>query len=149
MNTRTFNTNMLNDPFFIGFDRMLDRMTSTTLPTTSPKYPPYNVLKLDDDRYELQLAIAGFDFDDLDISRKEGVLTIAGNKDADDHKNYLHKGISARSFKREFTLMDTIEIHGADLNAGILTVHLENVIPEEKKAQKIEINRGEKEFLKG
>ena len=149
MNTRTFNTNMLNDPFFIGFDRMLDRMTSTTLPTTSPKYPPYNVVKLDDDRYELQLAIAGFDYDDLDISRKLGVLTIAGNKDTDDDKNYLHKGISARSFKREFTLMDTIEIHGADLNAGILTVHLENVIPEEKKPQKIEINRSEKEFLKG
>ena len=149
MNTRTFNTNMLNDPFFIGFDRMLDRMTSTTLPTTSPKYPPYNVVKLDDDRYELQLAIAGFDYDDLDISRKLGVLTIAGNKDTDDDKNYLHKGISARSFKREFTLMDTIEIHGADLNAGILTVHLENVIPEEKKAQKIEINRSERELLKG
>ena len=111
MNTRTFNTNMLNDPFFIGFDRMLDRMTSTTLPTTAPKYPPYNVVKLDDDRYELQLAIAGFDYDDLDISRKLGVLTIAGNKDTDDDKNYLHKGISARSFKREFTLMDTIEIH--------------------------------------
>jgi molecular chaperone IbpA len=148
MNTRTFNTNMLNDPFFIGFDRMLDRMTSTTLPTTSPKYPPYNVVKLDDDRYELQLAIAGFDYDDLDISRKLGVLTIAGNKDTDDDKNYLHKGISARSFKREFTLMDTIEIHGADLNAGILTVHLENVIPEEKKAQKIEINRSERELLK-
>jgi molecular chaperone IbpA len=140
---------MLNDPFFIGFDRMLDRMTSTTLPTTSPKYPPYNVVKLDDDRYELQLAIAGFDYDDLDISRKLGVLTIAGNKDTDDDKNYLHKGISARSFKREFTLMDTIEIHGADLNAGILTVHLENVIPEEKKAQKIEINRSERELLKG
>jgi len=149
MNTRTFNANMINDPFFIGFDRMLDRMTSTTLPTTSPKYPPYNVVKLDDDRYELQLAIAGFDYDDLDISRKLGVLTIAGNKDTDDDKNYLHKGISARSFKREFTLMDTIEIHGADLNAGILTVHLENVIPEEKKAQKIEINRGEQELLKG
>ena len=149
MNTRTFNANMLNDPFFICFDRMLDRMTSTTLPTTSPKYPPYNVVKLDDDRYELQLAIAGFDYDDLDISRKLGVLTIAGNKDTDDDKNYLHKGISARSFKREFTLMDTIEIHGAELNAGILTVHLENVIPEEKKPQKIKINRGEKEFLKG
>ena len=74
MNTRTFNANMLNDPFFIGFDRMLDRMTSTTLPTTSPKYPHYNVVKLDDDRYELQLAIAGFDYDDLDISQSKPAI---------------------------------------------------------------------------
>ena len=128
-------TSMLNDPFFIGFDRMLDRMNTTnTLSTT--KYPPYNIIKTEDSQYELQLAIAGFTYDDLEITLKEGQLTI--------------NGISARNFSRQFTLMDTIVVNGATLEDGILTVQLENVIPEEKKPRKIDISRpSEKEFLKG
>jgi len=142
-------TSMLNDPFFIGFDRMLDRMNTTnTLSTT--KYPPYNIIKTEDSQYELQLAIAGFTYDDLEITLKEGQLTINGNQTEEEPKNYLHKGISARNFSRQFTLMDTIVVNGATLEDGILTVQLENVIPEEKKPRKIDISRpSEKEFLKG
>lgn len=142
-------TSILNDPFFIGFDRMLDRM-NTTNTLSATKYPPYNIIKTEDSQYELQLAIAGFTYDDLEITLKEGQLTINGNQTEEEPKNYLHKGISARNFSRQFTLMDTIVVNGAALEDGILTVQLENVIPEEKKPRKIDISRpSEKEFLKG
>lgn len=146
--TRTFNADMLNDPFFIGIDRVLDRMRTVTPGQTN--YPPYNIVKTDEDHYELQLAIAGFTQDDLDVEVKDGVLTIEGKKEAEDEKNYIHKGISARAFRRTFTLSDTIIINGADLTDGILTIKLENIIPEEKKPRKIAIGRtGEPELLQG
>ena len=147
MNTRTFTTDMLNDPFFIGFDRMLDKMRTTT--PGQGNYPPYNIVKTEENFYELQLAVAGFTEDDLDVELKDGVLTVEGKKDGDDEKNYIHKGISARAFRRTFTLSDTIIVNGADLTDGILTVELENVIPEEKKPRKITIGRGEPELLNG
>jgi molecular chaperone IbpA len=131
---------MLNDPFFIGFDRMIDRMRQET--PSQANYPPYNIVKTSEENYELQLAIAGFTYDDLDIEVKDGVLTIAGDKNNDDVGNYLHRGISARSFRRTFTLSDTIVVNGANLDNGILTVVLENVIPEEKKPRKITIDNG-------
>lgn len=141
-------TAMLNDPFFIGFDRMLNRMQAP--PTGQSNYPPYNIIKTDDNNYELQLAIAGFKYDDLEITLEDGKLTIAGNQTVEPSADYIHKGISARNFSREFTLMDTIIVNGATLEDGILTVQLENVIPEEKKPRKIDISRpSEKEFLKG
>ena len=155
MNTRRLDTSMLNDPFFIGFDRMIDRMRSQTPGQTN--YPPYNIVKTSDDEYELQLAIAGFTYDDLDVELKEGVLTITGDKNfgrsslPEDTTHYIHRGISARNFRRTFTLSDTIVVNGASLENGILTVELEDVIPEEKKPRKIEISGGnnEAELLKG
>ena len=145
MNTRTFTTEMFNDPFFIGFDRMVDRMRAQT-PGQS-NYPPYNIVKTDENQYELQLAIAGFNQDDLEIELKEGILSIEGRKEGEDEKNYIHKGISARAFRRTFTLNDTIVVNGADLTDGILTVELENIIPEEKKPRKISIGRRDPELL--
>lgn len=149
MNTRTFRADMLNDPFFIGFDRMIDRMREQTPGQTN--YPPYNIVKTDENFYQLEIAIAGFNQEDLEIELKEGILTVEGRKERDDEKDYIHKGISARAFRRTFTLSDTIVVNGADLVDGILTIELENVIPEEKKPRKIEINRGgrEPELLKG
>jgi molecular chaperone IbpA len=149
MNTRRLDTSMLNDPFFIGFDRMIDRMRQET--PSQANYPPYNIVKTSEENYELQLAIAGFTYDDLDIEVKDGVLTIAGDKNNDDVGNYLHRGISARSFRRTFTLSDTIVVNGANLDNGILTVVLENVIPEEKKPRKITIDNGNRkaEVLNG
>jgi len=149
MNTRTFRADMLNDPFFIGFDRMIDRMREQTPGQTN--YPPYNIVKTDENFYQLEIAIAGFNQEDLEIELKEGTLTVEGRKEGDDEKDYIHKGISARAFRRTFTLSDTIVVNGADLVDGILTIELENVIPEEKKPRKIEINRGgrEPELLKG
>ena len=140
MNTRRITTNMLNDPYFIGFDKMLNKLAEAT-PNQSNNYPPYNIIKVEDNQYELQLAIAGFTQDDLEIEVKDGVLSIEGRKEVEEDKNYLHKGISARAFRRTFTLADTIVVNGADLKDGILTVELENVIPEEKKPKKILIGK--------
>lgn len=147
MNTRRINTSVFppQDPFFIGFDKMFDKLASST-PGQS-NYPPYNIIKTEDNKYELELAIAGFSRDEIEIEVKDGVLSIEGRKDVEEGKNYLHKGISARAFRRVFTLADTIVVKGADLADGILTVDLENIIPEEKKPKKIEIGYSKRELL--
>jgi len=136
-NTRRMTTDLLSDPFFIGFDRVLNRMQNSTPGQTN--YPPYNIVKLDDDRYTIEIAVAGFDENEIEVELKEGVLNVFAEKDSKDEGEYLHKGISARAFRRSFTLSDTIVVNGADLVNGILAIELENVIPEEKKPRKIDI----------
>jgi len=146
----TTNTNLLNDPMFIGFDNLLNTVNKALAkPVNQTNYPPYNIIKTEENWYELQLAIAGFNDDDLNIEIRDSVLSIKGNKSEEDTNDYIHKGISARSFYRTFTLADTIVVRAADLKDGILTIELENVIPEEKKPRKIEIGRDEKQLLKG
>ena len=148
MNARRFTADLLNDPFLIGFDRVLDRMHQQT-PGQS-NYPPYNIVKVDDDNYHIEIAVAGFGRDELDVELKDGVLSVEGKKEDKDETKYLHKGISARHFRRTFTLSDTIVVRGADFVDGILTIELENVIPEEKKPRKIAIGgSSEPELLKG
>lgn len=152
--TRTkFNASMLNDPLFIGFDRVLDRMQAVNNATVARQsnYPPYNIVKIDDDNYTIELALAGFKDEEINVMLKEGILYVEGNQDKNDEREYLHRGLSARSFKRTFTLSDTIVVNGADFVDGILTISLENVIPEEKKPRTIPINdRNYKaELLKG
>jgi molecular chaperone IbpA len=147
--TRRINADLLNDPFFIGFDNLFNKVSKPTIQTN---YPPYNIIKTKENWYELQLAIAGFKIEDLDIEFKDGVLTIKGNKSDTTHE-YIHKGISTRSFERSFTLVNTIVVRAADLTDGILTIQLENIIPDEKKAHKIMIGTGTvpaaHTFLKG
>lgn len=145
-NTRKFTTDLLNDPFFIGFDHLLDKMKAATPGQTN--YPPYNIVKTDENHYVLELAVAGFTKDDLLIELKDGALFIEGKKPEEEGRNYIHRGISARAFRRTFTLTDTIVVNGADFSDGILTIELENVIPEEKKSRTIEIGGGSK-YLKG
>jgi molecular chaperone IbpA len=151
MNTRRFTADLLNDPFFIGFDRVLDRMHQQIPGQTN--YPPYNIIKVDDDHYTIDIAVAGFLEDELEIELKDGVLSVEGKKSDDDKTQYLHKGISTRQFRRTFTLADTIVVKGADYNSGILHIDLENVIPEEKKPRKIpigiSIGSEDKKLLKG
>jgi molecular chaperone IbpA len=148
MNTRTFRADMLNDPFFIGFDRVLDRMHQTAVGQSN--YPPYNIVKVDENNYTIDIAVAGFAEDELSIELKDGILYVEGKKKEDDKTVYLHKGISTRQFRRSFTLSDTIVVRGADYHNGILYIDLENVIPEEKKPRKIAIgntSRTTQEFL--
>ena len=140
MNTRRLDTSMLNDPFFIGFDRMLNRLQEQT--PGQGNYPPYNIVKTGDNSYELQLAIAGFKYEDLDITLEDGKLKIVGEQTEKDDYKYIHKGISARDFSRTFTLMASIVVEGAEISDGILIVKLENVVPDEKKPRKIEISNG-------
>jgi molecular chaperone IbpA len=147
MLTRKYNTDLLNDPFFIGFDTIFDKLEQINKANVT-NYPPYNLIKTGEDTYLIELAVAGFDEDDFDIELHDGVLTIkaeVGESGVD--TNYLHKGIAARSFVRKFTLADTIEVGGVSLHQGMLTIRLNNVIPDEKKPKKILIGKQPKQEL--
>tara|TARA_R110000744_G_scaffold96297_4_gene186114 strand:- start:131 stop:508 length:378 start_codon:yes stop_codon:yes gene_type:complete len=114
-------------------------------------FPPYNIRKLDEENFTIELALAGLDEDDVEIEVKEGVLTVRSvwdeKKDADEQHQLLHRGISFKKFTRSFTLADDLNVDGASFKNGLLTIGLERIIPEHKKAKKIKI--GKKEFLKG
>ena len=124
---------------FIGFDQMIDRIreASETLPKI-PSYPPYNIKKIDDEHFVIEMAVAGFGKTDLDIELKDGTLTVSGSHDADE-KDYIYQGIANRAFTRKFTLADTVVVKNAELVNGLLKIALERFIPEEKKAKKIDI----------
>ena len=139
-----------HDPFLVGFDRIFDRMhTINSLQTKQSNYPPYNIVKKDDDFYVVEIAVAGFLQAEIDITLEDGVLKVTGEKksEGEDGTVFIHKGIGARDFQRSFTLSDTIVVQGADLSNGILSISLENVIPDEKKPRRIEIGSGESVFL--
>lgn len=139
--TRRFNTDLLNDPLFIGFDSVLNKMHQLNKPTSS-NYPPYNIIKTGEDAYLIEMAVAGFDDEDFDLELHNGVLTIRAEvAQSDAETDYLHRGIAARGFERKFTLADTIEVEGVSLHRGMLTVRLQNIIPDSKKPRKIPIGR--------
>ena len=136
----------LTDPFdrvktySIGFDRMFDRLLDDSLVTTT-NYPPYNIVKMDETNYAIQIAVAGFGKDDIEIETKENILSIKSKEKGEvvDETTYLHKGISNRSFKRTFTISDDVVVKGATFENGLLNVELERIIPEEKKPRLIKI----------
>jgi molecular chaperone IbpA len=134
----------------LGFERFFDdveRLLSTDVQKVSTSFPPHNILKLDDNRYIVELAVAGFSKDEIDIEVADGTLTIKGEKKEKlDDLQYLHRGIGTRSFTKTLTVADTIEVRGAEFKDGILKIGLENIIPEHKKPRKIEIGNELKEF---
>lgn len=148
MNRRIKTSELLNDPFFIGFDSVLNKFSNMNQSNVT-NYPPYNLIKTGGDTYLIELAVAGFDEDDFDIELHNGILTISANvKETNANVNYLHKGIAARNFIRKFTLADTIVVESVSLHKGMLTISLSNVIPEEKKPRKIPIGTSaEKQLL--
>jgi len=138
----------LTDPFdrvktySIGFDRMFDRLFDESVVTTT-NYPPYNIVKIDETNYAIQIAIAGFGKDDIEIETKENILSVR-TKEKDesevvDNTTYLHKGISNRAFKRTWQISDDVVVKGATFENGLLNIELERIIPEEKKPRLIEI----------
>lgn len=131
------------DPFAVGFDRMIDRinaMQSTAKSATN--YPPYNVIKTSENEYLVEIAVAGFHEDDFDVSLKDGVLSVKADASlSEDDITFIHKGIANRGFERTFTLADTIEVRNVELDRGMLTISLENVIPEEKRPIKFEVTK--------
>lgn len=132
----------LLDPFFVGFDEMLDRLGRMDIGKlkASTNYPPYNIRKVSDNNYVIELAVAGFGKADIDVTIDGGTLTITGGVKSDsENQVYLFKGIADRSFKRSFTVADTIEIRNAELMNGMLRVWLENMIPDHKKPRKIAV----------
>ena len=129
---------LFNDPFFIGFNRELSRL-NTAYKTNSQSYPPYDLLKLDDDTYQISLAIAGFSREDIDVSVDNGTLIIRGEIVEVTDAEVVHKGIAGRKFVRSFALGEYMEVTSAELKDGMLHVHVVRIIPEEKKPKKIKI----------
>ena len=125
----------------IGFDTLFETLNRTFANSkTDGNYPPHNVVKLDDTHYVIELAVAGFSESEIDLELKENVLTVKGEKAKSETEiEYLHKGISARNFTRTFPLAEHVEVRGATVQNGILAIALEQVVPEEQKAKKIEI----------
>lgn len=133
--------NAFNYPrdLFLGFDSLFEEMNRLNHNGKSQTYPPYNVVKKDENHYLIEIAVAGFSKDDINLTLEKGVLTVEGKKQAEDTNEYIHKGISARNFKRSFNLADTIEVVGADVIDGMLYIGLENVVPEEEKPTTINL----------
>ena len=126
----------------IGFDHLEDIFDSMVrLNSYSNNYPPYNIRSNGKDQYSIELAVAGFDDKELSINLENGQITIEGNKD-NSEGNFMHQGIATRSFKRTFQLAEYVEVIGAGLNNGLLTVALERKLPEELRPKKIEISSG-------
>ena len=132
----------------VGFDSMFDRLfgdSHQSEPASS--FPPYNIRKDEEEKYTIEMAVAGFSQEDLEVELKEGVLTIR-SKSEKEEKEYLHRGIAKRAFSRSFTLSDDIVVKGADLVNGMLTIDLERIVPEDKKSRLIEIGHAEESNIK-
>ena len=127
----------------VGFDRFSDLFETALRNDSSGGYPPYNVEKRGEDSYRIVVATAGFQQDDLDLQVEKGVLTVSGSKresTSEEGVTFLHQGIAQRAFKLSFRLDDHIEIKGANLKNGLLSIDLQRVVPEEAKAKRIPIN---------
>lgn len=136
----TWNT-LFSDPFLIGFTREVDRLNTLHKNNSSVSYPPYNVIKFDEDTYSLDLAVAGFDKEDIDISVKDNNLIIKGEKKpVEEEGEYVYRGIATRKFTRSFALGEYMEVAEANVKNGILSVYILRVVPEEKKPKQISIN---------
>ena len=128
-------------PYAVGFDRVFDNLTRyVDNNATSTGYPPYNIRKEGDYNYVIEMALAGFAREDLEIEVADGVLTIRSVKEkSDDDVSNIYRGISYRKFVRKFTIADDIVVNGAKMENGMLSVDLERIVPEEKKHRLIEV----------
>ncbi len=126
----------------VGFDHLSSLLDSINRgDANQPSYPPYNIELLDKDKYQISMAVAGFEESELDIQTEKGTLTVTGKKAGDDteERNYLHQGIAARNFERRFQLAEHVEVNGARLANGLLYIDLLREIPEAMKPKKIAI----------
>jgi molecular chaperone IbpA len=129
----------------VGFEPILKRLAeiSEAFPKV-PTYPPYNIKQTGENTYVIEMAVAGFGKQDLELELQDGKLTVKGNiSSAPEIEDFLYKGIADRSFTRQFTLADTVEVKNADLINGMLKIWLERFIPEEKKPKKIPVGESE------
>jgi molecular chaperone IbpA len=134
-------------PITVGFDDMFDHfehmMDDSFFRGTSANFPPYNIVKTGENTYDVELALAGFNKNDIEVEYKENLLSVKSKKHdeevKDDDGNVIHRGISKRMFSKSFTIANDVEVKGAELKDGLLKVSLERIIPEHKKAKTIEI----------
>ena len=124
----------------IGFDRLID-LVDAAQRSNEEGYPPYNIERVADDRYQISLALAGFSPSDVNVTAEQNVLTVEGRKN-EEKREYLYHGISARAFKRQFSLADHVEVKSASFDNGILRIDLVREVPEAMKPRKIAITDG-------
>ena len=125
----------------IGFDRLFDALDEIER-TGEETYPPYNIERLDVTRFQISVALSGFIPEEVALTVEQNVLTLEGRKAEKDEKTLLHRGISTRPFKRQFTLADHVEVKGARFENGLLIIELQREIPEAMKPRQIPINGG-------
>ena len=129
-------------PFTVGFDRVFDRLVDYGTTYETGGFPPYNIRKTDDFKHVIELALAGFSKDEIEVVLTDGVLVIKSAdllSQTDPNEGLVHKGIAKRSFTRKFTLADDIEIKDAKLKKGLLEIELEQIVPEHKKPRTIKV----------
>lgn len=134
-----FALDLFKDPFFIGFNKELDRLSNVHQAATRQTYPPYDVLKLDEDTYQVSIAVAGFTKNDIEISVEDNTLIVKGEIVEVADGEYLHKGIASRKFTRTFALGEYMEVAGAEIKDGMLHIGIDRIVPEEKKPKTIKI----------
>lgn len=133
--------NQFNRATMIGFEKFFNELEKS-FKRIEPKFPKYNILKLNENKFAIECALAGYSVDDVDVEVLDNHLIIRSNKDEqtdETEMNYVHKGIAKRKFELKFRLSDQIVVSEAKMNNGLLVVELEQIIPEEQKPRKIEI----------
>ena len=127
-------------PYAVGFDRVFDQLQNYAQHNaTSSGFPPYNIRKGGDYTFVIEMALAGFSKDDIEIEVAEGLLTVRSVKENDENDSNIYRGISYRKFNRKFTLADDIVVNDASLENGMLNIDLERIVPEEKKPRLIPV----------
>jgi molecular chaperone IbpA len=132
----------------VGFDRLFDMLENSSLGQSQENYPPFDLIKLGDNDYRIELAVAGFKPEELDITAQQNVLVVSGRKKdetEDKANNYVYRGIATRSFERRFALADHIQVRGADMKDGLLSIELVREIPEAMKPKKISIGESQRD----
>ena len=127
-------------PYAVGFDRVFDQLQNyASHNATSSGFPPYNIRKEGEFSYVIDMALAGFSKNDIEVEVADGLLTVRSVKDNEENEESIYRGISYRKFNRKFTLADEIVVKDASLENGMLVISLERIVPEEKKPRKIKI----------
>lgn len=124
----------------IGFDRLFDVLETAARNGASDSYPPFDIERSGEDSYRITIAVAGFKPDEIDMTAQQNLLVVTGKKaDSDEDRNFVHRGIAARSFERKFELADYVQVRGASLDSGLLTIELVREVPEAMRPRKIAI----------
>ncbi len=126
----------------IGFDRLFELLDQTTRFEPNDGFPPYDIEKTGDDAYRVTLAVPGFAPDEISVESQPNLMVVSGHRAADRGGQYLHRGLTARSFERRFDLADFVEVKGARLETGLLTIELQREVPEAMRPRRIEIAAG-------
>lgn len=123
----------------VGFDHLFDLLANSAMPQSQETYPPYDIVRIDEDNYRISVAVAGFTPEEISITAEQNQLTVEAQKRAQPNVQYLYQGISARAFRRQFNLADYVKVKGATFEHGLLEIDLMREVPETMKPRRIDI----------